>query len=372
MKGQEYSTCIDEGWKELKSFLPDHWQEKSRETGAIQRELRKFPDVEAVLRTLMIHLLSGSSLRETKAIAKAGEIADVSDVAVLKRLKRSGEWMRWMTEQMIGEEHLPVPSLRELDMGIRIVDATHISEPASTGSNWLIHYSFDLVNMRCDQVKVTDYRTGETFRNFAIEPQTLYIGDRGLYHWQGIKHVCDSGGDVLVRMTASGPNLYHPDGKRFGLWTHLHLLGQAEVGDWPVMIKAGKTYIPGRLCAIRKSRAATRYARKKIRHEHRRKQKKASKAALEAAKYVFVFTTLSAQQLPAEQALELYRGRWQVELVFKRMKSLLGIGQLHDKDPQTVVAWLHGKLFCALLIEKLLEAAEFFFPQDYARFDQVA
>ena len=68
--------------------------------------------------------------------------------------------------------------------------------------------------------------------------------------------------------------------------------------------------------------------------------------------------------LSAEAALELYRGRWQVELAFKRMKSLLGIGHLHKKVPEGIVAWLYGKLFCAVLIERLLEAAEFFSPRE--------
>src|SRR5512135_3258307 len=94
---------IEKPWEQLVRFLPDTWQAKCKELGAIQRKLRKFSGPEAILHTLLIHLLGGYSLRETKVVAKVGNIADVSDVAVLKRLKRAGNWLRWMAQQMITE-----------------------------------------------------------------------------------------------------------------------------------------------------------------------------------------------------------------------------------------------------------------------------
>jgi Transposase DDE domain len=372
-QNEQVSSKTKDSWLQLLSFLPNQWQEKCKELGAIQRKLRKFSGPEAILHTLLIHLLGGYSLRETKAVAKVGNIADVSDVAVLKRLKRAGNWLRWMAQQMITEKDtFMAPSLQRLGMNISLIDATVISEPGSKGINWRIHYSFDLPLMRCAQVKVTDYKTGETFKNFDIEQKTLYIGDRGLYHPQGIEHVLNGGANVLVRMTVSGPALYHPDGKPFGLLTHLRSLKGESVGDWPVFFKTKHKIINGRVCAIRKNKMAAHNARQEVLNEHRKRQKNPSKAALEACKYVFVFTTLSVAQLPAAASLELYRGRWQIELVFKRMKSILGIGQLHKHDPQGIVAWLYGKLLCAILIEKLLETAEVFPPQDKPSFTQAA
>jgi hypothetical protein len=366
-------TKIKKPWKQLITFLPVTWEEKCKELGATQRRLRKFSGPEAILHTLLIHLMGGFSLRGTKAVAKAGAIADVSDVAVLKRLRKAGEWMRWMAQQMIGVTDLyPTPALRRLGMNIRIVDATLISEPGSTGSNWRIHYAFDLAQMRCAEVKVTDYRTGETFKNFNIEGKTLYIGDRGHYQAPGIEHVVNGGAEVLVRMAVSGPTFYRLDGKRFGVLTHLRSLKSESVGDWPVFFETKDRPIYGRVCAVRKSRMAAHHARQEVIHEHQRRQKKPSKAALEAAKYVFIFTTLPVKRMPASAALALYRGRWQIELAFKRMKSILGIGELHKHDPQMTVAWLYGKLLCALLIERLLKEAEFSPPQVYPPFAQAA
>ena len=61
----------------------------------------------------------------------------------------------------------------------------------------------------------------------------------------------------------------------------------------------------------------------------------------------------------------MYRGRWQIELVFKRLKSILGLGHLRKVDQQSAVAWIHGKLLVAFLIEALIRHAETFFPWGY-------
>jgi len=50
---------------------------------------------------------------------------------------------------------------------------------------------------------------------------------------------------------------------------------------------------------------------------------------------VLVFTTLPAEELPAAEILEWYRLRWQVELVFKRLKSLAQLGHLPKHDERS-------------------------------------
>ena len=70
-----------ESWDQLLGLLPENWQQKCRELGALRR-LRSFDSAAPLLRTLLIHLLDGCSLRETKVRARMGGIADVSDVAL--------------------------------------------------------------------------------------------------------------------------------------------------------------------------------------------------------------------------------------------------------------------------------------------------
>jgi hypothetical protein len=95
-----------------------------------------------------------------------------------------------------------------------------------------------------------------------------------------------------------------------------------------------------------------------------RSQLTVSSESLEYAEYFMVWSTLSAV-VPSTQILEFYRLRWQIEIVFKRMKSILGVGHLPKTDPVSAQAWLEGKLFVGLLIERMIHTAEAISPWGY-------
>jgi len=107
-----------------------------------------------------------------------------------------------------------------------------------------------------------------------------------------------------------------------------------------------------------------------IRQTHRRIQRRASKRQTETkpetweyAKYVAVFTT--DLLTPTETILEWYRVRWQIELTFKRLKSLAQLGHLPKYDDQSSRAWLYGKFFVALLTQKLVRTGREISPWGY-------
>jgi hypothetical protein len=83
------------------------------------------------------------------------------------------------------------------------------------------------------------------------------------------------------------------------------------------------------------------------------------------AQYVLVFTTLSSASATARQVLECYRLRWQVELTFKRLKSIAQLGHVPKHDDQSTRAWLYGKLFVALLSQKLARVGSTISPWGY-------
>jgi len=85
---------------------------------------------------------------------------------------------------------------------------------------------------------------------------------------------------------------------------------------------------------------------------------------LNFARYVMVFTTY--EQGPAAQVLQWYRMRWQIELVFKRLKSLLRLDHLPKYDARSWRAWLYGKLLIALLTQKLIRMGRDISPWGYA------
>jgi len=93
---------MENSWEQIIAFLPSEWEEKCQELGAIQR-FREFSDAKALLRVLLIYLMDGCSMRETVVRAREGSIADISDVAFLKRLNCAGEWFRWMAQAVMKE-----------------------------------------------------------------------------------------------------------------------------------------------------------------------------------------------------------------------------------------------------------------------------
>lgn len=356
---------LGDDWSVVKSFLPEGWQEKARELGALQR-CRKFADAEALLRTLLIHYVDGCSLRETAVRARLGGIVCVSDVALMKRVKASGEWFRWMSrclmERWIPEQPEAMLGKR---LNIRMIDGTSIQEPGATGSSWRLHYSVRLPSLRCDEVHVTTPKTGESFKRFKVNKGELLIADRGYGYRPGIKHVLDNGADVLVRISLDNLPLVDEKDEPFQLLSKLRSLKTGELGHWDAWIPyKGGSKIGGRVCALKKSKPAAEKARRKSRKENSKKSRNVKPETIEAAGYTFVFTTFD-RRFGADAILELYRGRWQIELAFKRLKSIVGLGHLKKTDLESARAWLHGKLFVAFLIEAIIAASESIFPWGY-------
>ena len=356
---------LGEDWEVIVGCLPDGWEEQARLTGALRRT-RRFGNPERLLRTLLIHLAEGCSLRETAVRAQQGGLAAVSDVAVMKRLRASEEWLRWMAFEIIGAHRdLRLPPAAK-GLRVRLVDATTVSEPGSTGTDWRLHYALELTTLSCDFFELTDVHGGEGYTRLPVSPGDLILGDRAYATPAGIAHVVQRGGEVLVRMKTRGIPLETPAGRRFNLLARLRRLRRGEIGEWPVVIpRDGEADIPGRICAVRRSRTAADFARKRLRRRCSRKGRTPGPEALQATEYVFVFTTLDRRQFSAAEVMALYRGRWQIETCFKRLKSVMGFGHLPKHDPQSCRAWLHGKLLVAFLAERLIDAARFFSPWGY-------
>jgi hypothetical protein len=357
---------ISEDYEYLTSFLPPGWQVKAKELGALRR-CRKVPDAETLLRVLLIHLAEGCSLRETSVRARRGNLIELSDVAIMDRLRLSGEWFRWMNREIMQTWVAPPPkTVFGSNWNVRLVDGTRVKEPGPTGSSWCIHYSINLPSLACSELFVCDRQgNGESFRRFAVARGDLFVGDRVYGVRPGIFHVVKGGGDVLVRFAIDNLPLQTKAGRKFHLLRHLRTLSGIKLGDWLVWVEGEEQAVPGRVCAIKKSRQAAERARK---HAIRQAQKKGAQVkpeTLAATEYTFVFTTVAREHLGPGKVLEMYRGRWQIELVFKRLKSILALGHLRKTDEQGAKSWLQGKLLVAFLIESLIRYGETFFPWGY-------
>ncbi|MBA7554007.1 IS4 family transposase ISCku3 [subsurface metagenome] len=354
----------NENWEVLKSLIPENWEIQARELGALQRA-RKIQNADDLLRILLIHLADGCSLRETVTRAYEGEIADISDVALLKRLKASSEWFRWMSLGMLHRRGVATTAPKWIGKyKVKSVDASVVTEPGSTGSDWRLHYCLDLFELQCDQFMITEPDVGESFANFAISRNDLFIGDRAYGRLKGIKHVLDNGADCLVRIKNKAFNLYDRRNKKLDLLKRLKYLNHNQIGDWNITGRSrelGDVRI--RLCAIKKSNEAAEKSIRKVRSELKKKQRTIDPNTLELHRFIILVTTL--MDINAHNIMELYRARWQIEIAFKRLKSIMGFGHLPKVDIDSCRAWLHGKLFVALLAQAIVDEGRFFSPWGY-------
>jgi hypothetical protein len=357
-------NLMDEEWEFLTDFLPSDWREQARTTGALRRA-RGIANADCLLQLILMHTATGLSLRQTVVRAREQSIANISDVALLKRLRSSEPWLRFLTSHLAELNQAEFLKRLSARRRIRVVDATTVQEHGGAGTDWRIHYTLCLPDLSCDFFELTDEKGGETYRRIPIQPGDLLLGDRGYSNARGVHAVVQAKGDVLVRWNSFSFPLQTMAGKPFDALKELSKLPKRGCREWKVCFTHEGQSHNGRLCAIRKGAVATVRAQKKMRQEAVKKQKQLSDEAVQLAGFIMVFTTASADLLSAREVLELYRARWQIELRFKHLKSLLGLGCLPKYDAQSCRAWIQAKLLCGLLIERLMREAKFFFPWGY-------
>ena len=362
------ATDMREDWEVLVSFLPRNWRALAVETGAL-KGLRKDKSPECLMRVLLLHLGCGHSLRETAVRARQAGLAELSSVAVWNRLKKSQGWLRALCTELFREQGPEADGAAS--RRFRALDATTVQEPGPTGSLWRVHYSVLLPALNCDFLRLTETKgagTGESFVPFPVRAGEYLLADRGYSTARGLRHVAEAGAHVTVRVNTGALVLETPGGQPFALLKQLKTVRSAgKVGCWDVRVVDGQRRVAasGRVCALRKTREAIRIAHQALRRQASRKGRQLKPQTLEFAQYVILFTTFPATEFSAADVLEWYRSRWQVELVFKRFKSLAQLGHLPKHDDDSAKAWLYGKLFVALLVEKLIAYARSISPWGY-------
>jgi hypothetical protein len=359
----KYVNLLEEEWEFLTDLLPEDWREQARATGALRRA-RGVGSADCLLQLILMHTATGLSLRQTVVRARQQSIADISDVALLKRLRASEPWLRTLTAKMTDLDETGVVQRLSARRRVRAVDATTVEEQGGAGTDWRVHYTLRLPDLSCDFFELTDEHGGETYRRIPVERGDLLLADRGYSNAAGVAAVQAAHADVLVRWNSFSFPLKTMAGEAFDALKELSQMSKRGVREWAVSFTHDGQRYTGRLCAIRKNAVATERAREKMRREARKKQKQVSEEALKLAEFVMVFTTLSSKELSTRDVLELYRVRWQIELRFKHLKSLLGLGCLPKYDGASCRAWIQAKLLCGLLIERLMRRAKFFSPGD--------
>ena len=351
-------SVTQEEWGRVLSLMPKDLEESCRSKFALRR-CREISSAGDLLRICLAYSLCDMSLRKVAAWAETIGLGRLSDVAVMKRLRAAPEWLGYVLARWLEERGLTtdVPGCR-----VRIIDATVISKPGSRGTDWRLHVNFDVGRERIADVELTDHHEGETLRRHAYSKGDIILADRGYAQLRGMTHALRAGAHVVLRGRCSNMPLHTKAGTKLKLVPLLETLGTDEVADWDVFLhEEGRVY-PMRLVALRKSGPAAEKERKKIAYEASRKRRKPNALSMRAARFIHIATDLSRENFPPVKVLELYRLRWQIELVFKRLKSILNLDGLRAKGPRLARTYILANVLGALIIEEMTGAALDFFP----------
>jgi hypothetical protein len=349
------SFPLDDWSRQIEDLLGDfNIDEAARSSGALVRR-RGVPSARALLHLALARGPGGLSLRQTAAWARLAGVADLTDASLCDRLHQSCDFLGAVAAAMLRFQ--PNAGANWTGRSVRIADGTCVSKPGGkfgvSGADWRIHSVYDLGAGGFSHFEVTDGHGAEALDRGAPIAGEIRIADRGYSNAKAINRfmAAAEGVDFVVRLRWSACKLLDREGAFFDLIAHLQTLPpDRQVDDVPVLIAGGERPLRARLIIRRKAPEHVAAEIKRLRRMADKNKRELHPSSLVAAEFVVLATSLDAAY-PAEEILDLYRLRWQIELAFKRLKSLLHIDKLPAKTERGGLSWLYAHLVIAIAVD---------------------
>ena len=345
--------------EELIKRLPKGYEQACTETKAMERR-RGVKTPADLIHLVFLYLTGGYSQLEMSVLADKLGIAKISDVAFLKRFAKCKDWLSWMVSKIVPSPIIEYPILsRFKSYQIVTVDASNVSEKGRSGRIFRLHYAIDLLKMCGLSYKITSRKIGESLSNFDIKKNWLILADRIYGTLTGIENCLKAEANFVLRLRHKAFMLYDHNGAVIDLLDMIKNATSDTAVGIDVFVKLPTLGMRKlRVCAIKIPDNKLEKVAKRIKRRDTVTQRSTSSQAVAMSNYVVVITSLP-DDIPADEILALYRYRWQVEIYFKRLKSILDFGNvpLHRED--SIYTWLNGKLLISLLIEQMISEVSF-------------
>jgi len=345
---ESFPQLVCDDWEQVCGRIPIDIEILAKETKAIQRK-REVKSARDLLRLVLAYAVCDWPLRLVGAWATALGMCSLSDVAVRKRLRCMRAWLGRIIAAWLQQQANPLSGHA---VSVRLIDATSISHPGSQGTDWRLHVRFDLGTFSITGIELTDAHGGETLKRHPVQGNEISVADRAYAHRNGLGAFLTESAPIVVRANWANLPMETADGQPFDVLDWL----RDQPGPWPCQFPVWLTTPQGRfevrLIVQRLPEAAAQAARRRARRRaSRQKGRMPSQDTLFAADFILLITNLPESTWPPDHVLALYRLRWQIELLFKRLKGILNLDHLRAKDPILAQVYLMGKLLGGLLLE---------------------
>jgi hypothetical protein len=346
---------VDRDWKTLTSYLPANYEQLAETHKQLNTQWAnaKFTTADVLLRFIFLHVGADMPLRQTVATIAAAGGPSVMPARLHHKMRRAKPYLAALIAGMLADAEERGPE-RWGGYEMMAIDASTVSGPGAEGIDARLHAVIRLSDLAITSAYVTNVTGGETLRRFGWSPGQLVIGDRGYSNAPGIAWVADQGADVLVRVNRGALPVFNEDGATIDILQWCRTLPGHRAAERPVHVvhREGRAdrRIDGRLIAFRLPSKEAEEARERVLREH---GADTNAEQLEAAEYVILFTTAPVERMSAARCVEAYRLRWQIELQFKRWKSLCHFDRLPNYRDDTIQSWLTAKVLIGMLLDRI-------------------
>jgi hypothetical protein len=184
-----------------------------------------------------------------------------------------------------------------------------------------------------------------------IKANELSITDLGYYGVSHFKKIAEKGAYFISKIK-SNTNLYTESDKSINLVRELR---RKDFIDKCVVIKGdgGKTSMVVRICGIKLPPTVYAERIRKANKKAKSSSKSLTKEERERLKWILIITNITEDMLDSQSICELYRIRWQIELIFKSWKSHFAIDEMNNVGKDYWDCLLYGKLIVITMLTAL-------------------